>query len=139
MVRSINRCLNDQLRGICQRIIQLDELNHKIKALLSSPLRDNCQVGSFNKGCLLLTTSNTWATELRYSLPDLRDKLRKAGLYQLTAIKIAIIDNDQSIACEKDKKILLSSSAKDSIRTASELCSYPPLKAALYHLADEKR
>lgn len=137
MIRSINRCLNDQLLGICQRVIQLDELNHKVKAILDQPLRDNCQVGSFNKGCLLLATSNTWATELRYCLPDLRDKLRKAGLPQLTTINIAVVEDNQNITYKKQNKTLLSPSAKESIQTASEICSYPPLKAALCRLAEE--
>ncbi|KTD33193.1 hypothetical protein Lnau_2841 [Legionella nautarum] len=140
MIRPINRCLNAQLLTICQQAVQLDELNRKLKDHLPSPLGNHCQAGSFNKGCLLITTSNaSWATELRYTVPDLRDKLRKEGLYQLTSIKIAVIDQvDQIIADKQAKQTKLSSSARDNIRTASELCTYPPLKIALDHLARAK-
>lgn len=140
MIRPINRCLNNQLLNICQQAVQLDELNRKLSNHLPSPLGNHCQVGSFNKGCLLITTTNaSWATELRYTVPDLRDKLRKEGLYQLTSIKIAIIDQvDKIIDDKQTKQTKLSSSARDNIRTASELCTYPPLKTALGHLARDK-
>ncbi|KTC87882.1 hypothetical protein Ldro_1501 [Legionella drozanskii LLAP-1] len=140
MIRPINRCLNAQLLNICQQAVQLDELNRKLKEHLFSPLGDHCLVGSFNKGCLLITTTNSsWATELRYAVPDLRDKLRKEGLYQLTSIKIAVIDQvDQMITDKQANQMELSSSARDNIRTASELCTYPPLKTALSHLARDK-
>ncbi|WP_019215256.1 DUF721 domain-containing protein [Legionella tunisiensis] len=102
-MRPINRCLNPQLLAICQRAIQLDELNSKLKLYLTPPLSEHCQVGSFNKGCLMLTVTNAaWATELRYSLPVLRDKLRQeAGIYQLTSIKIHIADSSQQTSPTK--------------------------------------
>jgi hypothetical protein len=139
MIRSINRCLNAQLLNICQRSIQLDELNCKIKATLPAPLNNYCLVAAFNSGCLLITATNAaWATELRYRLPELRDKLRKAGLYQLSSIKIALAEFDPQ---QPQKKLptrkLLSNSARTNIRNVGELCSYQPLRDALYHLADE--
>lgn len=92
-MRRINRCLNRQLLTVCQQAIQLDEISSKLHKYLPENLRNNCRVGSFNKGCLILVTNNAiWATELRYCLPTLRDSLRRdAGLYQLTSIKINIM------------------------------------------------
>jgi hypothetical protein len=140
MIRPINRCLNTQLLNICQQVVQLDELNRKLRDHLPSPLSNHCQAGSFNKGCLLIATTNaSWATELRYTVPELRDKLRKEGLYQLTSIKIAVNDQiNQTIADKQAKQTKLSASARDNIRSASELCTYPPLKTALGHLARDK-
>ena len=140
-MRPINRCLNPQLLEICQRAIQLDELNSKLKHYLTPPLSEHCQVGSFNKGCLLLTVSNAaWATELRYSLPVLRDQLRKeAGLYQLTSIKIHIAEIcQQTSPAPKSQKKTLSTSARHFIKEAGEHCNYPPLQNALYKLAESK-
>ncbi len=138
MIRTINCCLTSQLLDIYQQAMQLDRLNSMVRENLSSPLADNCQVGSFNKGCLVLTTANAaWATELRYNLSELRDKLRTAGLYQLTAIKIAVTDYEEGKIANKERtKAQLSLSARDNIRRIGELCTYPPLQAALYHLAD---
>ena len=84
-MRRINRCLNPRLVEICQRTRQLEALNSAIKQCLPYALKEHCQVGSFNKGCLIIVVSDpAWASELRYSIPELRDTLRsEAGLYQL--------------------------------------------------------
>jgi hypothetical protein len=133
-MRQISRCLNSQLVDICQRV---DELNVKIKDLLPSSLAEYCQVGSFNCGCLLITTTEAnWASQLHYFLPELRDKLRTAGLYQLTSIKIAVLPGDYHKPFVKQRQqIQLSATARNSIRDAGESCAYQPLKEALYRLA----
>ncbi|KTC83887.1 Zn-ribbon-containing, possible RNA-binding protein-like protein [Legionella cincinnatiensis] len=138
-MRSISHCLNKQLAEICQRSFQLEELSHKVKQLLPENLGKECYVGSFNKGCLVLTTTNAvWATQLRYALPELRDRLRKeAGLYQLLSIKVAvstpIFQHEKSIQPQKNE---LSEKAKATIVHESQQCTYEPLQKALLRLAD---
>lgn len=137
-MRSISRCLNKQLADICQRSMQLEELSSKITHLLPANLAAECRVGSFNKGCLVLTTSNAaWASQLRYAVPELRDKLRKeAGMYQLTSIKINIVESTS--VYEKSSKPApheLSDKAKATIISESQHCTYQPLQKALLHLA----
>jgi hypothetical protein len=138
-MRSISRCLNKQLADLCQRSVQLEELTNKIKLMLPEALANECQVGSFNKGCLLLTTTDAaWASQLRYAIPELRDKLRKeAGMYQLSSIKVAVIE--PKIQYEKPRppqKHELSEKAKAIIISESQSCTYEPLQKALLHLAD---
>ncbi|WP_040536234.1 DciA family protein [Legionella drancourtii] len=138
-MRSINRCLNKQLAELCQRSVQLEELSSKLAQLLPKDLAGECNVGSFNKGCLILTTSNAaWASQLRYAIPELRDKLRKeAGMYQLSSIKIAVVE--PVISYEKpaqQKTHLLSEKAKATIISESQQCNYEPLQKALLHLAE---
>jgi hypothetical protein len=138
-MRSISRCLNKQLIDICQRSVQLEELTNKVRQLLPEPLAGECHVGSFNKGCLVLSTNNAaWASQLRYALPELRDKLRKElGLYQLSSIKVNVIE--PTITYENSaqpKKHSLSEKAKATIISESQNCSYEPLQKALLHLAD---
>lgn len=140
-MRRINRCLNKQLVDICQRSMQLDDLNNKLLHYLPEHLLMHCKIGSFNKGCLLITTDNAiWATELRYCIPKLRDDLRiKAGLYQLSSIKIQIttgMSPETTIKTEKPIKPL-SSIACEAVRNTAELCSYEPLKAVLLSLAEQ--
>src|SRR3990167_9910739 len=91
-MRHITRCLNSQLADICQRAIKLEELNAKVYDYLPESLRKHCQVGSFNKSCLVLITHDpVWASQLRFALPELRDKLRsEAGIHQLASIKVTI-------------------------------------------------
>ncbi|MBA2653305.1 MAG: DUF721 domain-containing protein [Tatlockia sp.] len=136
-MRAINRCLNSQLLDLCRRIIHLDELNCKMIAVLPTPLNENCSVAAFTRGCLLITAKNAaWATELRYLLPELRDQLRKEGLYQLSSIKITLPEQEQ-LEKKKPAKTKLSTEARSSIQGAAKLCSYQPLRDALNHLAGE--
>lgn len=137
-MRSIKRCLNKQLAELCQRSIQLEELSNKVTQLLPDNLAAQCRVGSFNKGCLVLITSNAaWASQLRYAIPELRDKLRKeAGMYQLLSIKVNIADPIAAyVKPEKAKTQHISDKAKASIISESQHCSYQPLQKALLHLA----
>ena len=138
-MRSIRYCLNKQLSDICQQSLLLEELSRKLVQLLPPNLANQCQVGNFNKGCLLLTTTNAaWASQLRYAIPELRDSLRKeAGMYQLSSIKIAVIDAHGSYKKPtQPKKHVLSEKTKATIISESQQCSYEPLKKALLHLAD---
>jgi hypothetical protein len=140
-MRSINRCLNKQLADICQRSMQLEELSHKIMQFLPAALAAECQVGSFNKGCLVLTTDNpAWATQLRYATPELRDKLRQeGGMYQLTAIKVSVVESKPLDEPPKKRHTLeLSDKAKATIISESEQCTYQPLQKALLHLAQSE-
>ncbi len=137
-MRSINRCLNKQLADLCQRSLQLEELSNKLRQFLPEELAKECLVGSFNKGCLLITTTNAaWASQLRYLVPELRDNLRKAGLYQLLSIKISVVA--PVVHYEKPaepQKQQLSAKAKEVIISESQHCSYEPLQKALLNLAD---
>lgn len=142
-MRRINRCLNKQLRDICQRAVQMDEMQLKVNHYLPESLRAHCRVGSFHKGCLVVVVATAdWATELRYSLPALRDDLRqKAGVYQLISIKIQIAEDPAKTATKPVKparKAVLSQSAKEALRNAEALCNYEPLKAALRHVSGEQ-
>lgn len=137
-MRSIKRCLNKQLVELCQRSIQLEELSNKVAQFLPDNLALNCQVGSFNKGCLILTTSNAaWASQLRYAVPELRDQLRKeAGMYQLSSIKINVVEPIASyVKPEQPKSHNISEKAKATIISESQHCTYQPLQKALLHLA----
>lgn len=137
-MRPINRCLNKQLVDLCQRSMQLEELSKKVTQLLPSDLAKHCQVGSFNKGCLVLTTTDSaWASQLRYVMPELRDTLRKeAGMYQLTSIKVMVVESVITYTQPIKETHSLSEKAKATIISESQNCSYEPLKNALVHLAD---
>lgn len=138
-MRAISRCLNKQLADLCQRSVQLEELSGKVTQLLPANLASVCHVGSFNKGCLVLTTTNAaWASQLRYAIPELRDRLRKeAGMYQLSSIKVNISDSpDPYKKPDHVKNHELSEKAKATIISESQHCTYQPLQKALLHLAN---
>lgn len=142
-MRRINRCLNKQLLTLCQQAVILDDLNLALNTYLPASLQDKCRVGSFNKGCLVIAT--TWPaimTELRYCLPELRDRLRKeARLYQLMSIKLHLIVDEYPIQKHTANifRPELSSKARATVQQAGELCSYEPLKKALFRLATTQK
>lgn len=138
-MRSISRCLNKQLADLCQRSVQLEELSDKVTQLLPSELASQCHVGSFNKGCLVLTTASAaWASQLRYAIPELRDRLRKeAGMYQLSSIKVSVAESTHDYRKPvQPKPHELSEKAKATIISESQNCTYQPLQRALIHLAN---
>lgn len=139
MMRAISHCLNKQLAEICQRSVQLEELSNKLAQFLPSELVQQCHVGSYNKGCLILITTNAaWASQLRYALPELRDKLRtEAKMYQLSSIKVSITPVVFHEKPEQSKRHLLSEKAKATIISESRHCNYEPLQKALLNLAEE--
>src|SRR5258708_27131306 len=116
MIRPISRCLNSQMRNLCQRVMQLEELNNKIKAYLDKPLSQCCQAAAFEEGYLLISVPDaTWATELRYRLPQLRTKLRQDGLHQLTSIKIILVIDRYPKSLEKKSQKLISSATRTNL------------------------
>ncbi len=136
-MRLIKTCFNKQLSDLCQRSLQLEELSSRVSRLLPEAMAAHCKVGSFDKGCLNLTTPHAgWASQLRYLIPELRDTLRKAGMYQLTSITITVSEPILTPETPKNEiKHYLSDGAKATIISESENCSYQPLKKALLHLA----
>lgn len=137
-MRRINQCLNPQLAAICQQAMALEELQQKLIKFLPEKLKTTCQVSSFNKGCLTITTSDAvWATQLRYLIPELRDQLRKSGLYKLMSIKIMIGEAPPLDLDKKKKKTTgkISEQARSIILSESEQCSDEQLKEALKKLA----
>lgn len=91
-MRHIASCLNPKLAHLCQQSIKLETFNEIIKRFLPKELQSYCKVGSFNQGRLqLIVADSAWASQLRYMLPELRDKLRReAKIFQLSSIKLTI-------------------------------------------------
>ena len=124
-MRRISQYLSKPLLEIAEQAVQLKGLNAKLQALLHEPLRDHCQIGSFNKGCLVITTTDAaWATQLRYEIPRLRDELRaKAGLYKLLSIQIKVVDKpvNQVVPTQPKPSRPLSAAAKAALLQLREL------------------
>lgn len=136
-MRRIRQCLNAKLAEIYQQAMILDELSTKVVNRLPEQLRAYFSVGSFNHGCLVLITQDpVWASQLRYHLPELRDRLRKdEGIYQLASIKISVSASGILQPTTRLKKIPpLSTKARETILASSEQCNYTPLRKALEQL-----
>ena len=138
-MRRITHCLNPSLTTLCKRAIELESLTAMVQGYLPETNRVQCSVGSFNKGCLvLIVTDPVWASELRYSLPALRDHLRlHAGLHQLITIKINLALEGRTLtkpSTQHTASPVLSENTRQHIQASGDQCVYSPLKHALNRL-----
>lgn len=140
-MKSIRYCLNKQLADLCKHAVELEELALIVTKLLPANLAPYCKFSSFNKNCLvIIATDASWASQIRYALPELRDKLRQSGIYQLSSIKVTV--DNQKEEYKKTKKVVhyqLTEETKKSIINESEHCSYEPLQKALLNLAQKSK
>lgn len=91
-MRHITNCFNRDLAKLRSQAVELETVHKLIMQYIPTEIKPNCQVSAFNAGCLILTVNDAiWASQLRFMLPEIRDKLRKeANLYQLSSIKVKI-------------------------------------------------
>lgn len=140
LMRRINRCLNPQLVEICLQSFQVDKLNDIFLSMLPEYLRSYCRVASFVRGKLVISVSDaTFATELRYLLPSIRDNLRKDHqLYQLIQCDIVIDDQQYplQVLSKKNKARKVGQKAKQTVASLAETVDYLPLKEALSRWAE---
>lgn len=138
----INRCLNPRLSELCQKVLYLEELNDKIAQFLPDNLCQHVKACSFTQGKLvLLVSGQEWASQLRYNLPELRDKLRREGkIYNLVTITIkldtsTIADSHTTNALQQKNAKAIPATAQKMLKEAGEQCPYQPLQDALMRLA----
>lgn len=136
-MQPIQRCLNSKLTELCKKSIQIEALNEKIRDYLPEAMHAHCHVASFTQGCLnIMVNHASWASTLRFMLPELRDQLRgKAGMFQLTSIKITL-NTEDTVRRETPpaSQTTLSPKARALILQSTEQCTYEPLKKALQAL-----
>ena len=133
-MRPLRQCVNPQLIKICRKSMQMDSLNQIVRNYLPSNLQDHCRLCSYEKGLLTFVTNDAvFASELRFCLSDIRDKLRKeAGFFQLIATKIIIEAKGEYVKqTETEKTLSLSEASKFKLKEISERCNFPPLKSVL--------
>lgn len=91
-MRHISNYMNSKVLKTCLQTKKINELSPLLAKYLPDEINKNCQIGSFITGCLVLVVEDAvWSSQLRYLIPELRDKLRnEAKLYELSSIKIII-------------------------------------------------
>lgn len=91
-MRHIRDCFSTKFNSLCSQASKLTAYNTTIQRYLPALLHPHCRIISFQNGCLVLgVPDSSWASQLRYLLPELRDQLRaQENWYQLTSVKIVI-------------------------------------------------
>ncbi|MCC5792444.1 MAG: DUF721 domain-containing protein [Legionellaceae bacterium] len=141
MLRRVNQCLNSNLVKICLRSYQLEKLQDMVRQVLPDSLREHCQVGSFQQGQLIILVNDAcWATELKFLLPQLRDRLRSEyQLYQLSGIQLKVGLPPAVPESGRKKKSGLTRQARQLIDKEAEGLPPGPLQTALKKLAGYHR
>ena len=136
-MKAINQCLNQQLTVFYNKTTELKQINNTMQQFLPSSLKNYCYLAAIINGRMIINLNEiSLATELRYFLPELRDKLRKeANLFQITKIDIRIAEQ-QKINNTPNNKLNLSKNVYNTIMDASLNSNYKPLQAAWEKMAN---
>lgn len=132
-MRQINQCLNQQLSTILSQALKLEAYEQHLLVFLPEALKSCCKLAGFKQGRLVIGIDNpALASELRFFLPELRDKLRsEAGFYQLSGIDIKVLSEPLAIKLNPvRKRPPLSDNARQEILKASQETQHEPLKRA---------
>jgi len=116
---------------------QLDKLQDLIQHLLPEHLRSHVRVGNMKNGQLLLICDDTsWTTELKFLLPELRDRLREEyQLYQLSGLRIKAEMPIVSVKKKKNPPKKLNATVRNTILNSANLLESGPLRDAMQKLA----
>ncbi|MDP3559804.1 MAG: DciA family protein [Legionellaceae bacterium] len=137
-MRHIHDCFNPTLQALCHRAKEMEAWTKLLKTHLPMPLSEYCHVGSFLQGSLTIVLKDpVWATELRYYLPALRDKLRTSGIFQLASIKIKLQEFPVVEKKPKAPPKILPEKTRALIRAGADQVTYAPLREALQKITSE--
>lgn len=119
----------------------LNELNKKIAVHLDSHLQAACAVANVDRNRLiLLTSSGSHATQLRFQIPELLRKFNQdAALKRFTDIQILVRPEVNTSYTPRPRKLpLLSKETAALMQSIAETCSDPKLKEVLSKIAKNK-
>ena len=141
-MKKIHHVKDILLGSLLTKAKELVNLNHLISSYLDPAIQAHCHVANYRAGLLVLeVTSSTFATLLRYQVPELRDKLRKqAHLHELVSIKICVQDHHEDPKNHRpQQKACLSTTSRKHIKEMAGSVKDPELQEALLRLADGAR
>ena len=113
MIRNPKRSINDvlcdpqhSLGKIIQKAKSIENLQKQLQKELPNPIAQHVWVGTYENGILtLLVDSAAIATQLRFSVPDIRENLRQQPQwYGLKSISVKIIVDPPKSSVEKPLK-----------------------------------
>ncbi len=129
----------NQLASLIYKAQQLSELNQLLHNTLEKSFKKHCAVANYEDGQLTLVTNNSaWATRIRFSIPDLTEKLQEIPTFnELKNINciIQLKETAQPIKPPAKHQQNLSPDTIRSIQTTAKNMKDKGLKAALLRLA----
>lgn len=139
-MKPIKNCTNQQLKKIYNKSTEIQKINLVVQKFLPEFLRNQCMVGSFINGTLVLFTHNSGiAYKLNFLIPDLIETLRKQGkIYELINIKIKISQMEMIRTPKAKPHKEISSMSKQIIKENASQIEFEPLKKALLKLSESE-
>ncbi len=128
------------LKQLVNKVSYLSKLQGYLDLYLSTAIRENCAVASFQDGTLTILVNNAhWATRLRYQQNKLKQQLQKhKEFYSINKITIKVSPKPISHVEETHELVMSSQTAKIIAETAKNI-SHPALHEALERLSKHKR
>ncbi|MBD3609325.1 MAG: DUF721 domain-containing protein [Gammaproteobacteria bacterium] len=141
--KQINTLLSKlkQTSHMFKQIEHEKRLTQNLRALLPSPLAENCQAGGIKNDTLIIfTTSAVWASKLRYLIPTLlADFSEHPKFQQVTEINIKINQSTKQPETKGANKnrLTLSMESAELIRQTAESIHDPELRESLLKLSQK--
>lgn len=129
---------NSQVAALITHANYLSKLSQVVQALLPMPLSEHVYVANFQQHILTLVTDNpVWASRLRYSIPELRHKLKSHASFPGKIDEIVVKVSPDFKPLDKSSTSRGSTRTVDSasISTLAEHVDDSNLKQALLRLA----
>lgn len=130
------------LAFIQNKVQQLTKLNHIWQAEISGDLAEHTRVANFRDGYLIVECdSAAWATRLRYTLPDITQKLLKhSDLRDLTHIEWNIQPQFHAPNTQLSQlPPVLSHASAALLKNAADNIQVKPLQEALLRIAQHEK
>ncbi|WP_144393689.1 DciA family protein [Pleionea sediminis] len=93
---SISDKAEGSLRYILDNLAKIKQLDQIVKAKLNKNLTPHCRVANYRDNRIVIAAdSSSWATRLKFELPNLLSNLRAEGFAGLQAIDVIISEKPQ--------------------------------------------
>lgn len=129
-----------RLAQIIDKVHDLQHFQTLVNDYLPSPLDQHCQVANYQQGCLSLAVdSASWATQLRFLLPDLQAKLQSTqALRNLKRLDYLVLPQEQAPERQTLKTVPLSAVSRDILGQLAKSVSHAGLKRSLKTLTSHR-
>lgn len=136
----INELLQDKrypIANLCKKANSIQEIDHKLKKYLDPSLHDHFELANIKTdSAILLVSSSTWATRLRYNIPAILNALNNQ--LKLTSVKTIRIKVKKIIpdnATKSNKPMSLSKKSSQLLIDVANNFTDPELRSCILKLS----
>ncbi|MFQ5469788.1 MAG: DUF721 domain-containing protein [Gammaproteobacteria bacterium] len=128
---------SEHLSKLIQFANQLEKLTRITRSCLPTPVNNHVNVANLKDNTLIIhTDSATWATQLRFHLPDLLRQLRiDHNLKSICSIRTKVVPNQIVTKTKAEHQPLTSPSSSALLQNFADSIDDQPLKEAIHRLA----